>query len=636
MLQLFRSGLTSYFATALLGLLIASFALWGIGGDVLSSKSRNIAEIGRDKITVNEYAQYFQNNFSEIQQKSDGKVTREMVIDQGLARKWAADLVQRETFSYTAHNLNIRTTDEDLRKYIMGIDAFQDTFGEFSKSNFERIAKYQGQTSSKFEKILRRDLERQSLMTAIASAASVPKAVEKTFLKFLLEERTAEIVTLPQSAIKEVPAATEETLKKYYEDHAANYMAPEYRDIRFIRLSASDFEKDVSVTDEEIEKAMSDASQAVPETEKRNFEQLLFDDKKTADKAYADLKAGRSFEDIIMASGTSVEESSVADQNKTDVNNTYGEASSDAIFAAKEGAYTTPIETDFGWRIFNITKISAEKINVEALKAETEKHLKAEKELDILYKKSELINDELAAGGSLSDISAKLSLPLKVAVNIDAKGYNSKGDVVAGIPADPMFLTKVFEALEDDEPILEEMDNGEYFIFAVDNIQPKTLRPFEDVKTSVVDLWTKETRREMARKEATTLLTKAQDGAAMKDLSKNTTGASYTAVTLPRNDQTGKVTKALHNSIFALDIGHSQIMPAADNNGFVVVKVLSRKFPDNALLDKGNSQLTSLLKQEYQQRFLSNYWRYLEVNLPVKINENAVRSVNNQLSSREE
>ncbi len=636
MLQLLRSGLTSYFATALLGLLIASFALWGIGGDVLSGAGSKVAEIGDDKVTMNEYAREFQNRFAEIQQQSNGEITREMVIDQGMTQKWLADLVQSKTFAYAAHSLNIRVTDAQLRDYIMGIEVFQDTFGEFSKATFESMAGYRGYTSGEFEEILRRDLERQYLMTSIVSSIAVPDSVEKIFIKYLTEERTAEIITIPAYSITDIPEVDDEALEKYYQDNAANYMAPEYRDISFITLSINDFIDGITVTDAEIEQAMGSGANRVDGGELRDFEQILFDDKAAADKAYADLEAGRSFSDIIIAAGSTSEDAAVFENTMQDVSDSYGIAAAEAVFTMAKGKYSQPVEDDFGWRIFNVTGISSAAGKSGNNKAEVEKALKHEKALDLLYDKSELINDELAAGGSISDIATNLGLELKTAVNIDASGYNAKGDLVSNIPDDPVFLATVFEILLDDEPMLEEMGEGEYFLAVVDNVQESTLLPFEEVKTSVRDIWQADVRKKMARERANEILAKAQDGAVMEELSRETPDTSYTSVTLPRNDQSGKVTQNIHRDIFSLDIGRAKIIPAADGNGFVVLKVTARNHPKDAMPATQTAQLKQYLTQEYQQRFLSNYWRYLEDNLPVRINQRAVNAVHDQLASREQ
>lgn len=636
MLQMFRSGLTSYFATALLGLLIASFALWGIGGDILGGAGNNVAQIGDEKLSLNDYAKEFQSKFTEIQQQSNGVATRAMVVDQGLATQWVNELVQRETFAYAAHDLNIRVTDNQLREFIMGIEAFQDTFGEFSKANFENIAGFRGYTPGEFEEILRRDLERQNLMTSIISGISIPDAVEKTFLKYITEERTAEIVTIPTSAITDIPAADEETLLKFYNDSSANYMAPEYRDFRFIILATKDFMGDITVTDEEIEEIMGNPAAGTAGNEQRDFEQILFEDKESADKAYSDLEAGRAFSDIIIASGSTAEEALVTDHNMQDVTDTYGLSSAEAIFTTDEGKYTAPVETDFGWRIFNVAKSEKPVDDKETLQAEAIKTLKEEKALDLLYTKSELINDELAAGASLSDIAESLSLELKEAHDIDRSGYNSKGDLVTNIPTDPTFLSTVFQALEMDEPVLEELESGEYYIFMVDNIQETTLRPFDEVKTSVADIWTTKTRRDMAQAKATEIQLASQDDISLKDLAAQSADYPFISVTLTRNDQTGKVSQDIQRSIFSLNTGDAEVITASDGNGFVVVKLISRKLPDNADLQIGNSQLKGFLKREYEQRFLANYWRHLEASLPVIINQRGVNAVHEQLASREQ
>jgi len=223
-----------------------------------------------------------------------------------------------------------------------------------------------------------------------------------------------------------------------------------------------------------------------------------------------------------------------------------------------------------------------------------------------------------------------------VALNIDAKGYNSKGDRLPNIPSDPIFLASAFETLEGDEPLLEEMGDGEYFLVVVDRIAEVALRPFEEIKTSVYDMWMADTRKRLAREQANEILTKAQDGESLADLATTDGSMGYTSVTLARNDQTGKVTRALQDSIFQLDIGRARIMPAADNNGFVIIKLVSRNHPDAPMTAAQSAQLKQLLTQEYQQRTLSNYWRYLEVSLPVIINERAVNAVHDQLDSREQ
>ncbi|NOZ42581.1 MAG: hypothetical protein GXP02_05365, partial [Alphaproteobacteria bacterium] len=470
--------------------------------------------------------------------------------------------------------------------------------------------------------------------TSISSGFSVPAPIEKTLIRYLLEQRTANIITVPASGIKNIPSPDEKTLKKYYQDNYARYMAPEYRNLRFITLSSKDFIKDVTVTAKEIDQAMASSAKTPNTGEKRQFEQILFKSKKNAFKAYTDLKAGRHFADIITVSGSTVEDAAASSTSQKDAAESYGPQAAKIIYTTKATKYTAPVKTDFGWRIFKITKITASAAPAENTRAKVVERLKKAKAVDLLYSKSEKVNDELAAGSSLSDIAKKLSLKLKVATGVSAAGYNAKGDRVTNIPKDPSFLLKAFALSPGDDPVLEEMDDNNYYLLVVDHVPKTALRPYKDVQTAVLALWRANTRRDMARKNAAEILKEVRKGTPLKKISTATAGTSYTSVTLARNDRTAKVTKSIKTSIFSLETGQAKVIPAADGNGFIVVKLLSRKISNGSMPAAQSSKINQLLKQEYQQRFLSRYWEYLETSLPVKINQAAVKAANDQLASR--
>ena len=415
-------------------------------------------------------------------------------------------------------------------------------------------------------------------------------------------------------------------------------MAPEYRDFRFITLSPKDFREGLTATAEEIDAEMGTAAGVADANETRDFDQILFDDEEAANAAYSELQGGKTFADAIIDSGSTAEDASVLDNTKQEASDSYGSESAEAIFTLEQGSYSAPVETDFGWRIFSVTRISgpAEATDTTALRTEAEDRIITEKALGLLFDKSELIEDELAAGGTLADVASILSLELKTALNVDFTGYNSKGDLVASIPTNPEFLSKVFESLEGDEPFIEDLGGDEYYLLVVDNVQERALRPYEEVKNSVFDIWQADARRDKAREKATEILTKAQEGVALADLSKTASDTTYNAVTLTRNDQTGAVARSIQNSIFTQSVGGAEILPAADSNGFVVVKVLSRTLPEDTMSQAQTEQLKALLIQEYEQRFLSNYWQYLETNLPVKVNQRAIDSVHALQTSQEQ
>lgn len=70
MLELFRSGKSSIITKILLGVLVASFALWGVGSDILGGAGNTVAKIGDDTISVQEYANEFQRSYGDLQRQN--------------------------------------------------------------------------------------------------------------------------------------------------------------------------------------------------------------------------------------------------------------------------------------------------------------------------------------------------------------------------------------------------------------------------------------------------------------------------------------------------------------------------------------------------------------------------------------
>ena len=66
MLDIVRNLVSSLFGKILLGLMILSFALWGMGDILSSGNSRLAAKIGSQKITLEEFYNKFQKSINLV------------------------------------------------------------------------------------------------------------------------------------------------------------------------------------------------------------------------------------------------------------------------------------------------------------------------------------------------------------------------------------------------------------------------------------------------------------------------------------------------------------------------------------------------------------------------------------------
>lgn len=69
MLNRMRKGSGGWLAKILLGMLILSFGVWGIGDIFRSSGSSVVAEVGKVKIEANDYARAYQGELRQQSQR---------------------------------------------------------------------------------------------------------------------------------------------------------------------------------------------------------------------------------------------------------------------------------------------------------------------------------------------------------------------------------------------------------------------------------------------------------------------------------------------------------------------------------------------------------------------------------------
>ena len=634
--KFFRSGLSSYFTLALLGILVASFALWGIGRDVFLKGGNNIAVIGEDKITAQDYARQFQASLYREQQNYNGELTQDLAIKMGLANQVLQSEVNQMAFYEAARQAGIRVSDERLRNYITSQDVFQNDLGIFDRFKFERIAQNQGLTSPEFEEVLRQDLMRQDFVVSLVTNIQVPRAALETIYKFERESRTADVVTIRATDITDIPEADEDTLKAYYEAHSSRYMAPEYRTVNYITVTPDQFVDAIDLDEEEVRNLYEDRLDNYTVAEKRTLQQLILDSKEDADAAYADLQAGKPFLDVVdKYSDQAIEDSNIGAQTRKDIEEVYGPAAVDTVFGLSGEGYSAPVETDFGWYIFNVIGIEAgSSKSFEEVKPELEKELKKQHAMDHVYEVVNKLEDELAGGAPLTEISDTLGIALKTSGLTDRNGFAPDGNLAQGLPGIPALLSRAFETDPSDDPVLDESGDDTFFVLTVAEVVDERLRPFDEVADAVKTSWTYDEKLAKAEALANSIIDQAGDGKLLAVLAKDIQGATINTVTVTRDDRTGQVSPQVMEAIFTAKTGEITSSPAADQNGFVLLQIKSKSMPEE--VPESLPQLQAAMQRVYQNEVLSAYRNYLTTALPVQVNDRVVKAVLDQLSSQAE
>ncbi len=481
MLQLIRSRVTSIFVKALFVLLIASFAVWGIGDIFLGSPTGKAAiEVGSVEITTAEVL----DEFERVRRTTGLQMTAQEAAEIGLLEQVMDDLANRALFIAESNDLGLAVGEDLVRQRIGEMPAFKDQTGQFNPDLFRQVL-YRAQLSEDgFVRLLREEIMRDQIVNAVTAGVEAPKVVTDLLYRYRNERRVAKLVTLDVKSLPEPAAPTDSALDSFYNENKERYRAPEYRSATVLSLTPEALASDIEVSEDRLKEAYEVRLDEFRTDARRTVDQIFLADKETADKASAALNEGQSFEAVakdiadLPAGALSLGTITRADLD--------GTALADSIFGAELNVPTAPVESDLGWHIFRVTNIAEESTQPFAeVKDRLKKDLAQNDALDRIFEIANQIEDSLAGGDTIEEAAKAVDVDVQTFAALDNQGRDADGNQVDGIARDPSFRTSLFATPLNDQSQLEETRNGGYFILRVDGISESAIRPLDAVKEQV-------------------------------------------------------------------------------------------------------------------------------------------------------
>ena len=189
----------------------------------------------------------------------------------------------------------------------------------------------------------------------------------------------------------------------------------------------------IEITEDEARQEYESRIDRYQTPEKRTVKQIVFADKAEAEAALADIRAGKTFDDIASARGLKPGEADLGTVAKSDI---IDSVVADAAFALDKDTVSDVIEGQFGFVLALVTDIqpgstrSFEEAKNEII--QTLKLLQAESTVLDLHDE---IEDDRAAGQTLAEIAAAKKLKLIIVEAIDSQANGPDGTPVKDLPA---------------------------------------------------------------------------------------------------------------------------------------------------------------------------------------------------------
>lgn len=152
-------------------IVILSFVFWGVG-TVDKPTAVSVAEIGKEKITVEEYWRAYENVRQQLRDLYKEKFNEEMEKSLKLKETVLNSLIDERVLLISAAELGVRVTDKELQDAIVNDPRFMRD-GIFRKDVYFRTLDLNRLTPEMFENSMRQQLTLIKMRRFIASAIDI-------------------------------------------------------------------------------------------------------------------------------------------------------------------------------------------------------------------------------------------------------------------------------------------------------------------------------------------------------------------------------------------------------------------------------------------------------------------------------
>lgn len=186
-------------------IVILSFVFWGVG-TVDQSSQGTVAEVGKEKITADEYWRAYESMRENLRNSLKGQLTEEM--EKGMKLKEVAlnSLIEEKVLLASARELGIAVSDKELQEAITGDSRFMRD-GLFRQDVYFKTLDLNRLTPEMFENSVRRQLLLMKMKRLIVASAGVTPADMPTAAQEKTEEERKAAEAARMQAMERTGAA---------------------------------------------------------------------------------------------------------------------------------------------------------------------------------------------------------------------------------------------------------------------------------------------------------------------------------------------------------------------------------------------------------------------------------------------
>lgn len=625
MLDSLRNAATTWVAKLLLGVLVLSFGVWGISGQMLTDTTGGaVVTAGGTSVSAIDYRLAYDRRIAELSRQFGTQITSAQAQAFGIQEQVLSEVTVGALLDETARKMGLGVSQESIAELAAADPTFQGFDGRFDVARFDFVLSQLGMTRDAYLRSQTQVARRQQIVDAVATDVAAPAALLANIALYRGEDRTVEYVVLPRSMVEPVEAPSDEALQTYFDQNKAAYAAPEFRAISFVKLEPEDIAEPEAIAAEDVERTYEQqrANYTVPE--RRTIEQINFDTAEAAQAAQESLRSGVTFEDLVELQGKKLEDVNLGTMPRSQIAD---EAIAEAAFSLSENQVSDVVEGTFGPVILRITKIEAEKVTpLTDVEADIRRELAVAEATRQIQDTYDSYEDARASGSTLSEAAASLGLTVRNVEAVSRNGEDPEGNAIRDLPFSAQLLAAAYDTDEGVENVPLNVGANGYLFYEVDEIIPARERTLDEVRDRVVADWTNAEVSKRLKERAEEYAKAIRDGNGTLDQVASEIGQEKTTKRgLKRESNDPDLGRNGVAAVFAVQKGGVGSFPNPAGNGEFLFQVTEVFQPASVSADAVPEDVANSISDTITQDLLIQLAARLQSDVDVTVNRTAMQ-----------
>jgi len=202
MLDFLRKNATGPLGIALIILLVFAFSIWGVG-DIFRGYNANIlAKIGNREVNAENYLFRFNREINRVSNQLNRLVSSVEARNSGLHYQVLDRMIVETTINASGDEINLKASEEALKKRILATNAFKNAFNQFDKNIFDQVLRQNGLTEDSYLAIEGDFHVQEQLSKSIFTNINPPSSLNSLLYKYQFERRNVDyIIISPENVI---------------------------------------------------------------------------------------------------------------------------------------------------------------------------------------------------------------------------------------------------------------------------------------------------------------------------------------------------------------------------------------------------------------------------------------------------